>query len=103
MCPEATEKQPLASADERVTGAAANAGETGDESDKFAACEWRRGPGGLPLLGGCPSWFAGRILERLALGDHTGLLLEPFDGADDGPRAWLPFSRAKSIDPGHEA
>jgi len=78
-------------------------GETGDERDKFTACDWRRGPGGLPLLDACRSWFAGRILERFVLGDHTGLFLEPFDGADDGPHTWLAFSEAKSINPGHEA
>jgi hypothetical protein len=39
------------------------------------------------------------------LGDHIGHLIEPFAGEDpdDAPRAWFPFSRAKEIDPGHEA
>src|SRR3954466_14835808 len=80
-------------------------GETGDDTDKFARCSWRVGPEGLPLLDDCPSWFAGHILERVRLGDHIGHLIEPFDAADppDAPRAWFPFSRAKEIDPGHEA
>lgn len=78
-------------------------GETGDEEDKFGRTDWRPGPEGLPLLAACPSWFAGRIVKRTALGDHTGFLLEPFDGADEGPPGWLPFSRAKAIEPGHEA
>jgi flavin reductase (DIM6/NTAB) family NADH-FMN oxidoreductase RutF len=77
-------------------------GETGDEEDKFAQCDWREGPAGLPLLDGCPTWFAGRILERLPLGDHVGHLLEPFDGNDAGD-AWLGFQRAMKIEPGHEA
>ncbi len=77
-------------------------GETGDEEDKFAQCDWRDGPEGLPLLGGCPTWFAGRILERLPLGDHVGHLLEPFAGNDAGD-GWLGFQRAMKIEPGHEA
>lgn len=78
-------------------------GETGEDTDKFARCDWRPGPEGLPLLDACPAWFAGRILERVALGDHSGFLLEPFDGEDPGGGGWLPFSRAKRIDPGNEA
>jgi flavin reductase (DIM6/NTAB) family NADH-FMN oxidoreductase RutF len=79
-------------------------GETGDETDKFARCSWHDGPEGLPLLDDCPSWFAGRILERVRLGDHVGHLIEPFDGQDGGAdRGWFPFSLAKQIDPGHEA
>ena len=77
-------------------------GETGDDSDKFARTDWRDGPGGVPLITGCPSWFAGRVLERTALGDHVGHLLEPF-GGDDGGEPWLGFARVKQIEPGHEA
>jgi flavin reductase (DIM6/NTAB) family NADH-FMN oxidoreductase RutF len=76
--------------------------ETGDETDKFARCEWAPGPEGLPLLADCPTWFAGRILDRFRLGDHVGHLLEPFAGHDAGD-PWFPFSRAKEIEPGHEA
>jgi flavin reductase (DIM6/NTAB) family NADH-FMN oxidoreductase RutF len=78
-------------------------GETGDEADKFDHCEWSRGPEGLPLLADCPSWFAGRILERRPLGDHVGHVLEPFAGEDPGERGFYPFSLAKRIEPGHEA
>ena len=78
-------------------------GETGDDTDKFSRCEWRPGPGGLPLLADCPSWFAGRILERVRLGDHVGHMLEPFAGEDPSDAGWLPFSRAKEIEPGHPA
>lgn len=28
-------------------------GETGDTTDKFARCHWRRGPGGIPVLEDC--------------------------------------------------
>jgi flavin reductase (DIM6/NTAB) family NADH-FMN oxidoreductase RutF len=55
-------------------------GQTGDETDKFAKCSWRPGPGGAPILDGVAGWFSGRILERLPLGDHVGMLLEPGSG-----------------------
>jgi flavin reductase (DIM6/NTAB) family NADH-FMN oxidoreductase RutF len=77
-------------------------GETGDDADKFAHAGWHDGPGGVPVLDACPSWFAGRILERIPLGDHVGHLLEPFGGNDAGD-GWLGFTRARQIDPGHEA
>jgi flavin reductase (DIM6/NTAB) family NADH-FMN oxidoreductase RutF len=78
-------------------------GETGDDADKFARCAWSAGPEGLPVLDDCPSWFAGRVLEHVPLGDHVGFVLDPFDGraGDDGPA--YPFSRARHIRPGHEA
>jgi flavin reductase (DIM6/NTAB) family NADH-FMN oxidoreductase RutF len=78
-------------------------GETADEVDKFERCAWRPGPEGLPVLERCPSWFAGRILDRVELGDHVGHVVEPFAGESgyDGPA--YPFRRAKRIEPGHEA
>jgi flavin reductase (DIM6/NTAB) family NADH-FMN oxidoreductase RutF len=78
-------------------------GQTGDEDDKFARCAWREGPRGLPVLEDCPSWFAGEIVERVDLGDHVGHVLEPFEARAgyDGPA--FPFSRAKHLEPGHEA
>jgi flavin reductase (DIM6/NTAB) family NADH-FMN oxidoreductase RutF len=78
-------------------------GETGDDTDKFERCEWTAGPEGIPLLADCPSWFAGRILERVLLGDHIGHLLEPFAGEEASAGGWFPFSRAKEMEPGHEA
>jgi flavin reductase (DIM6/NTAB) family NADH-FMN oxidoreductase RutF len=77
-------------------------GETGDDRDKFDAAPWRDGPDGVPIIDGCPTWFAGRILERVPLGDHTGHLLDPFGGADAGD-GWLGFQATLAIDPGHEA
>src|SRR5919107_3798104 len=48
-------------------------GETGDEVDKFARCEWYEGPHGVPLVDGCPNRFVGRIIERVNFGDHVGM------------------------------
>ena len=78
-------------------------GETGDDADKFARCGWSEGPGGLPLLDACESWFAGRIVQSVPFGDHVGHLLEPFDARDGYTGPAFPFSRAKRVEPGHEA
>jgi flavin reductase (DIM6/NTAB) family NADH-FMN oxidoreductase RutF len=78
-------------------------GETGDEVDKFARCAWRPGVEGVPLLEALPDWFAGRVLDRVDLGDHVGFLLEPVAGqAGRGPRP-LTFHRARRIQAGHPA
>ncbi len=78
-------------------------GETGDEIAKFERCEWHAGPRGLPILDGCPSWFAGDILDRLDLGDHVGFLLDPFAAQHDDTSEPLYFQHVKDIDPGHPA
>lgn len=59
--------------------------ETGYEIDKFQRCEWSSGPDDVPVLDDIETWWAGRILERVPLGDHTGFLLEPFvaEAGDD--------------------
>jgi flavin reductase (DIM6/NTAB) family NADH-FMN oxidoreductase RutF len=77
-------------------------GETGDEIDKFARCEWRPGPRGLPILAGCPSWFAGAILSGHDLGDHEGFLLSPIDARyEPGELAY--FQDVTYVEPGHPA
>jgi len=78
-------------------------GETGDEEDKFAEVAWTEGAGGLPVLDECPTWFAGRIVDRAVLGDHVGFVLDPFDGSADYEGPFFPFSRAKDVKPGHPA
>ncbi|MGC4936016.1 flavin reductase family protein [Gordonia sp. DT30] len=82
-------------------------GTTGDAVDKFAHCRWTHGPYGLPVLTDAAMWFAGRVVDRLDLGDHTGYLLEPDGGgvATDtaDPAAWVSFADTHDIDPGHSA
>ncbi len=75
-------------------------GQTGDEVDKFAHCEWSPGPGGAPVLEECPNWFAGRILERVSAGDHCALLLDPFEAATDPCKTPFTLHRARRIEPG---
>lgn len=77
--------------------------ETGDEVDKFAHCAWHPGPHGLPILDDCGRWFAGRILERVVLGDHIGHLLELFAAQRAGGGPVFSFGQADDLEPGHEA
>ena len=77
-------------------------GETTDEVDKFAHCAWSEGPEGLPILEASPSWFVGRVLERLDVGDHEAFLLEPFEIRRNEGHAPYRASQARSIEPGHE-
>jgi flavin reductase (DIM6/NTAB) family NADH-FMN oxidoreductase RutF len=77
-------------------------GETGDEIDKFARCQWRPGPAGAPILTELEDWFAGRVLDRISFGDHCGFLLEPIDGETHRSGSPLTFRRAKRIEPGHK-
>ena len=78
-------------------------GQTGDQVDKFARCEWTAGPGGVPLLDRCRNRFVGRVLERTDAGDHVAFLLEPVAAEKGHPGDQFPFHRAKRIEPGHEA
>jgi len=78
-------------------------GQTGDDLDKFERCAWSPGPRGTPVLDECRNWFAGRILERFAAGDHDAFLLDPFEGASDSRQEQFAFHRAKRMEPGHEA
>jgi flavin reductase (DIM6/NTAB) family NADH-FMN oxidoreductase RutF len=75
--------------------------ETGDEVDKFARCAWHEGPEGLPILDDLPNWFAGRIRERVAGGDHDALILDPIAAEREAEEKELTFHRAKRIEPGH--
>jgi flavin reductase (DIM6/NTAB) family NADH-FMN oxidoreductase RutF len=77
-------------------------GQTGDDTDKFARCEWRPGPDGVPVLCALENWFAGRVLEQFPFGDHRGFLLDPIEGQDGRGEGSLTFHRAKRIEPGHE-
>jgi flavin reductase (DIM6/NTAB) family NADH-FMN oxidoreductase RutF len=79
-------------------------GQTGDEIDKFARCDWRPGPDGVPVLAGAAAWFSGRILERLRLGDHVAFLIEPDSGVcEDAFAPFLTFSDVSDLEPGHGA
>jgi flavin reductase (DIM6/NTAB) family NADH-FMN oxidoreductase RutF len=77
--------------------------ETGDDIDKFERASWQPGPEGTPVLDACSNWFAGRILDRVPVGDHCAYLLEPCAASSDDGEGAFTFHRAKRIEPGHEA
>ena len=90
--------------DDRFDLAELFGGQTGDQVDKLARCEWTPGPAGVPILAGCPDWFAGRELGRMDGGDHDAIVLEPVDlsaGEPEGP--FVHYRRARQITPGHPA
>lgn len=76
-------------------------GETDDEVDKFARCEWTPGPEGVPLLVECPNRFVGQVLARIPLGDHTGYVLEPTEISRGAKTGAYGYQRAKSVEAGH--
>jgi flavin reductase (DIM6/NTAB) family NADH-FMN oxidoreductase RutF len=89
--------------DERRDLAELFGGETADETDKLAQVDWRPGPGGAPIVAGLPSWFAGRVVQRIDYGgDHTGFVLSPVAARAGGDGDELSFQEAKDIEPGHD-
>ena len=77
--------------------------QTGDEVDKFRQVAWTAGPGGVPVLDDCGNWFAGRILDRVDVGDHWAFVLDPLRGADDRAEGAFMFQEARWMQPGHDA
>jgi flavin reductase (DIM6/NTAB) family NADH-FMN oxidoreductase RutF len=76
---------------------------SGDTVDKFARCDWERGPGGVPLLSSCPNRF---VATRVTLlddgGDHVCLVLSPTEVAA-APFRPLRLSQVAHLEPGHDA
>lgn len=90
--------------DEADHALAARFGElSGDEVDKFSGTAWDEGPEGLPILRDTAGWFAGHVLDRLSIDDHTGFVIEPFAGARRRPVRQLGFQAVRDMEPGHEA
>jgi flavin reductase (DIM6/NTAB) family NADH-FMN oxidoreductase RutF len=77
--------------------------ESEDWTDKFAQCAWRDGPYGVPVLDASATWFVGEIVDRLDVGDHTGLLLAPVATGGHPTSDVLTFQQLKDLDPGHPA
>jgi len=76
---------------------------TGDEVDKFTACQWQEGPQRTPVLRGTRGWVAGSILARLDAGDHVAHLLKVNTAMTDVPGPPLAFQSVREIEPGHPA
>lgn len=88
--------------DEADRGLAEVFGElSGDDVDKLSMVTWHDGPDGVPVLDDAAAWIAGRVLDRVDLGDHTGFVLEPLAA---GRRRWagqLGYQSVKDLDAGH--
>ena len=81
-------------------------GNTGDEVDKFARCDWTPGPGGVPLLDGCGDRFVGRRHAWLDVDvDHCCIVLEPVEvhRTDGAAPQVLRLSDVTDIDAGHSS
>jgi len=76
---------------------------SGDDTDKFAQCSWRPGPGDVPILDGCPRHMVGRIVRRIPFPDHLGLLLEPVEVVVSQAPVALSLQDALPMEPGHPA
>jgi flavin reductase (DIM6/NTAB) family NADH-FMN oxidoreductase RutF len=81
---------------------------TGDDLDKFERCRWEPGLSGVPVLVDCPYRFIGRVVDRFALGDHTGYVLDLVDASsasetERGRFETLTFQEVRDIEPGHRA
>ena len=69
---------------------------TGDEIDKFDRCEWRPGPGGVPLLARCPDRLVGRRTAMVDAGtDHVAVVLEPLEVSVGDDDRWLGLPRRR--------
>jgi flavin reductase (DIM6/NTAB) family NADH-FMN oxidoreductase RutF len=75
--------------------------ETGDDVDKFDACEWHEGPYKVPTLVGTRGWVSGGILDRFDGGDHVAYLLGVDAASTDRPGSQLAFQRVRDMQPGH--
>jgi flavin reductase (DIM6/NTAB) family NADH-FMN oxidoreductase RutF len=90
---------------ERLDLAELFGGETGDEVDKLARCDWDEGPHGVPLLVGCPDRFVAELVEWVEVdADHACVVLDPVDaaaGESGGPH--LHLADVTDLAPGHAA
>lgn len=90
---------------EMFGGSTDDDGSTYGADDKLERCEWTEGPGGVPLLAGCPDRFVGRKVAWLDVdADHTCVVLEPIEAhMTDDPPSRLRLSDASDIAAGHPA
>lgn len=76
---------------------------TGDETDKFTACEWHDNGDGVPVLEGTRGWASGHILDRFDCGDHVAHLIDVSRAEVDSAGGHLTFQAVRDLSPGHPA
>jgi flavin reductase (DIM6/NTAB) family NADH-FMN oxidoreductase RutF len=74
--------------------------ETGDEVSKFDQCSWRAGPADAPILDGC-NWFAGDVVQRTDVGDHTLYVLDVRPEGEARVAGQLGFQAVRDLHAGH--
>jgi flavin reductase (DIM6/NTAB) family NADH-FMN oxidoreductase RutF len=77
--------------------------QSGVWTDKFGDCRWHADAHGVPVLDDASAWLIGRVVARVGLGDHTGLVLAPVTGARRREGPSLMFHAVKNMDAGHPA
>jgi flavin reductase (DIM6/NTAB) family NADH-FMN oxidoreductase RutF len=76
---------------------------TGDATDKFARCDWERGPDGVPVLSEVRNRFVGRRVALFDSGaDHVCLVLRPVE-ASAGEEGLLWLGEVADLEAGHTA
>ena len=76
--------------------------ETGDDTDKFNRCQWRPGPGGVPIVAGTNGWVVLQIIDRFDAGDHRAHLGDVVAAGHEADRPALTFQAVRDFDPGHD-
>jgi len=77
--------------------------ETGDEVDKFAACDWRLGSTGAPMLVDSAVSLEGNILGHFSAGDHEAFLVRGVRAVAGAYPGLLTFRNGPRLHPGHPA
>jgi flavin reductase (DIM6/NTAB) family NADH-FMN oxidoreductase RutF len=77
--------------------------ETGDEVDKFAACDWRLGSTGAPMLVDSAVSLEGHILGHFPPGDHEAFLVRGVRAVAGDYPGLLTFRNGPPLHPGHPA
>ena len=80
-----------------------SAARRGTRSTSSPAAGWTPAGDGTPILSDCPTWFLGRVADRVDLGDHVGYVLEPERWQGGGPIAQLSERDLAGVEPGHPA
>jgi flavin reductase (DIM6/NTAB) family NADH-FMN oxidoreductase RutF len=77
--------------------------ETGDEVDKFAACDWRLGSTGAPMLVDSAVSLEGHILGHFSAGDHEAFLVRGVRAVAGVYPGLLTYRSGPQLQPGHPA
>ena len=75
--------------------------QSGDDVDKFERVQWSEGRAGVPVLSECAAWIAGRVINRMSVGDHEAFLITVTDGGAGTHEGQFMLRDAADFEPGH--